>query len=301
LNYATDNPLGLPTYGPNAWGITACEGPDDGYHAYGAPPVASNPVPEQDGTICYYGMLSAAGHPDFVPQVTEDLRAAWARGHWHWRFALPDAFHSDVSGIVGQHPEIPWIRPTGPWVQRALFAIDQGPMALHFENARSGLIWNLLGGNPNIQRALATLPRAFPPDSIRIEGESAGTGDGIIHARSNASGLAALSLQAGQSRIWSFAQPAGAQYTIQVRYSNDNLPLGPLEAVQVLLDGNTVAQFSAQDSGTTGGGFDWNTFLETPTLGTAALIAGTHELEIKVTGGDGYGVEIDVVTLTRVP
>jgi hypothetical protein len=176
LDYATANPDGIPTYGPNAWGITACEGPEDGYHAYGASPVASNSVPEQDGTVCYYGMVSAMGYPRFRAQVRADLRAAWDRGHWHWRFGLPDAFHSDVSNIVAQYPDVAWIRRSGPWVQRALFAIDQGPMALHLENARSGLIWNLLATNKNIRRAMARLPRTALPDTVQREGEPPGTG-----------------------------------------------------------------------------------------------------------------------------
>jgi hypothetical protein len=43
------------------------------------------------------------------------------------------------------------LRKNGPWVQRALFAIDQGPMLLHLENAHSGLIWQLTARNPNLR------------------------------------------------------------------------------------------------------------------------------------------------------
>jgi hypothetical protein len=50
-----------------------------------------------------------------------------------------------------------------PWVDRALFAIDQGPAGLHLENARSGLIWALMKANPNIQRAATVLGPPPPP------------------------------------------------------------------------------------------------------------------------------------------
>jgi hypothetical protein len=41
-------------------------------------------------------------------------------------------------------------------------------MLLHLENAQSGLIWELLAQNANIQRALA---RLIVPTQILLEGE----------------------------------------------------------------------------------------------------------------------------------
>jgi len=298
IDYAVSNPSGFPTYGPEAWGITACEGPEDGYHAYGAPPLAIQNPPEEDGTNAYYGMLSAASYgPDLLSQSDSALAAGWDRGHWHYRFGLPDAFHSDVTEIVAQHPEIPWVRLAGPWLQRALFAIDQGPMLLHLENTRSRLIWDLLAGNANIVRGLARLPReAEAPSVIRIEGESTGTGEGIIRDRSNASALKTIWLQRDQSRTWQIRLPAPDQYMVEVRYSNDNF--GPLDDVELLVDGSSVAQFSAQDTGDFG--FGWNVFVETDPLGTVDLQAGMHDVQVRVTGGDCCGVEVDVIKLDRV-
>lgn len=40
IEHAVENPDNLPTYGATAWGISACEGPSDRYHAYGAAPLA---------------------------------------------------------------------------------------------------------------------------------------------------------------------------------------------------------------------------------------------------------------------
>lgn len=271
----------------DAWGISATEGPADKYAAYGLPELAIDPNPAQDGTVTYYGMLSASSFgADLKTEVVQALRAAWARGHWQHRFGLPDAFNMDAlkafpaatsamveveggsgdggavmqrsaaSGkasvllLAGQVWSVPvtvttpgWYRLTvrtsndnnGPletvtilvdgvpsgsfqppdthglvpgagwnvftdsiladqvdllagshvikfevaggdgyemdfmrldpvvgsdvraWVNRARFAIDEGPAALHIENARSGLVWALIEANPNIQRATKRL------------------------------------------------------------------------------------------------------------------------------------------------
>ncbi len=159
VDYAKRNPSSFRTYGPDAWGISAAESPDDVYRADGAPPVALNSSPEEDGTVTYYGMLSAVSFgPDLRARAVRALRRAWQRGHWHLRFALPDAFDDEID----QAPlacSSGCLRREGLWVQRALFALDQGPMLLHLENASSGLIWKLMAQNPSIRRALHRLRR----------------------------------------------------------------------------------------------------------------------------------------------
>lgn len=155
IAYAERNPRRYATYGPHAWGISAAEGPFDSYHAYGAPPLAVWDTPEEDGTVTYYGMVSAISlGPEYRNRVIAAVRRGWERGDWHPRFGLPDAFNDDIAQA---RPPANALRRTGPWRQRALFAIDQGPMLLHLENARSGLIWRLLARNPNIQRGWARL------------------------------------------------------------------------------------------------------------------------------------------------
>lgn len=158
IDHVLTNPQGFQSYGPTAWGISAAEGPYDAYHAYGAPPIAYNNNPEEDGTITYYAMLSAVSFGnDLREKATLALRNAWKRGHWHPRFGLPDAFNDDISQADPSDTENQILRGTGKWVQPAQFAIDQGPMLLHLENERTGLIWDLLEQNPNIQRAFNRL------------------------------------------------------------------------------------------------------------------------------------------------
>jgi hypothetical protein len=257
--------------------------------------VARDPEPYQDGTVTYYAMMSAVGFGDDLRQrAISALRKAWECGHWHSRFGLPDAFNDDISQadlMVEPGTDNSILLTSGPWLNRALFAIDQGPMLLHLENARSGLIWKLLAANPNIRRALT---RLSPTIEIALEAEE-GSGDGDMKSRSEASGDRTVWLQHGESHTLTFQSLGSARYAIVVRYSNDNF--GPLETVGISVDGANIGQFSAQDTGDFGAG--WKMFESSGPVGTVDLEPGTHELAIVVSGGDGYGVEIDMVTLER--
>ncbi len=158
IQHASRRPAGFKTYGPDAWGVSAVEGPLDEYHAYGLQPLAVDPQPAEDGTVSYYAMLSAASYgSDLRQRALSSVRRGWARGHWHGRFGLPDAFNDEIAEALRGRAPAHCIRSHGPWVQRTLFAINQGPMLLHLENARSGLIWKLLGRNEQIQTALSRI------------------------------------------------------------------------------------------------------------------------------------------------
>lgn len=151
--YATANPAQLPTYGPDAWGISAAANAGHGYEAYGAPVVALDRKPPQDGTVSYSAMMSAVTLGDDLRNAAvQAARKAWERGHWDPRFGLPDAWNDDIRKVASMSPSPTdqVLRQSGPWVQRALFAIDQGAMLLQIENARSGLIWKLMAANRNL-------------------------------------------------------------------------------------------------------------------------------------------------------
>ncbi len=298
IDYATSSPP-FKTYSSSAWGLSAAEGPQNLYGAYGAPTAALNPRPDQDGTVTYYGMGSALGFArksgDIRDKTLNDyimkgLDAAWSRGHWHYRFGLPDAFNADITPAVALAAErqasVTWLRKQGKWVQRALFAIDQGPMLLHLENARSGRIWKLLAANPNITRAVARL-QAQLPEQFRLEGEN-GQGNGSINWRSNASALKTVWLHAGEMRNWQFPFDGQGQYVVSLHYSND----GPADTVAVFLDNTQVGQCVTQSTG--GYGYGWNQFAEC-FIGNVTLSPGSHTLTVKAVSTDFYGVEIDYV------
>jgi hypothetical protein len=142
------------------------------------------------------------------------------------------------------------------------------------------------------QYVTVNVTHAAPPEII-LEGEE-GSGPGREMWRSNAFGLKTVLLYAGETQTFSFDLSATASYQIMVHYSNDNY--GPLEIVDVSVDGNFVVQFPAQDTGNWS--YGWNVFEESE-VGTVTLEPGQHSLAISVSGGDGYGVEIDKITLLR--
>ena len=113
--------------------------------------------------------------------------------------------------------------------------------------------------------------------------------------RSNASGTQTVSLHSGKIRTMTVDLPCAGTYELTVRYSNDNF--GPLETVSVFVDGTPVGSFQAQDTGDFGNG--WNLFLTSDPFGPWPLLwdAGSHQVTVAVSGGDGFGVEIDQVTL----
>ncbi len=146
---AIENPKGLPTLGPNAWGLTAC----DAASGYMVPGLFPDPLPMPgcrpdfdyaafdpednwgDGTVAPYGAGMALM---FSPQ--EALAALR-----HYRSL------TDESGrpLVWRDPRAA-LAVTGfmdsfnlgtMWVAPEQVAIDQGPLMLSIENARTGFLW----------------------------------------------------------------------------------------------------------------------------------------------------------------
>src|SRR5439155_23573555 len=110
----------------------------------------------------------------------------------------------------------------------------------------------------------------------------------------NASGPTTLQLDARETRSIRFSLTETASYELPAVYSNDKF--GPLESVEVRVDGSVIGSFNAQDTGDFG--FGWNNFLSSGALGRVTLGPGAHAVTVTVTGGDGFGVEIDFVGLT---
>ena len=153
---------------------------------------------------------------------------------------------------------------------------------------------------PTAPRPPTPVPPTAPPPTvpplpeIDLEGEF-GVGSGQVKERSEASGARTILLQAGESRTLSFDLIAGARYRLNIRYSNDNANDLPSELVAVAVDGDLLGQFVPQDTGDDG--FGWNVFAWSDIVGVVDLSPGHHEVVLSVTGGDGFGVEIDVVAL----
>ncbi len=113
------------SFSENRWGLTACIGPND-YQAYGAPP---NPA-IVDGTIA---PAAAACSIIFTPELS--LKAL--REYYHG-----SEFSQKIrSGMVGRFGLTDSFNMDEDYVADEAFAINQGPMILMIENARSGFVW----------------------------------------------------------------------------------------------------------------------------------------------------------------
>ena len=150
------------------------------------------------------------------------------------------------------------------------------------------------GGDKSSSSGESCLPAA---NQIIFQAEN-GTGSGQVKSRSNADGKETVWVHADESRTIPFTLCPGnsTRYRIRVRYSNDNF--GPLEVVSLQLDGSSVGQFIAEDTGDYGLG--WNNFTESSVPGPITLNPGDHKITILVNGGDGNGIEIDSIILDRI-
>ena len=160
-NYAMANPGKWKGYGPNLWGLTACDGPldvtlriggrDRTFHTYWARSVSPQEL-NDDGTIA---PTAAAGSIAFAPEIViPALRAMRDRfgEPLYGRYGFVDAFNPtfDVD-VKPQHGQV--VRGLG-WFDIDQLGIDQGPIVAMIENHRTGLIWKTLRKNPHVVRGL---------------------------------------------------------------------------------------------------------------------------------------------------
>jgi len=122
---------GFPGYGPDCWGLTACDG-DAGYGAF-------SPTNDR-GVIAPTAALSAM--PYTPAQSMSALRHFYeVLGNKIWgRYGFSDSFN------LARH-----------WVAAGNLAIDQGPIVIMIENFRSGLLWDLFMSCGEIAEGLRRL------------------------------------------------------------------------------------------------------------------------------------------------
>ncbi len=152
--YCLDNPGQFAGYGPNQWGLTACDGPGRLDTVYRGQPVkffryrargASARRVVDDGTIA---PTAAGGSVPFAP---EECLAALEH-MWTTRYdslvgpyGFKDAFNASYTFTDGTR---------GGWYDIDYLGIDQGPILIQLENHRSELVWDLMKKNAYIRRGL---------------------------------------------------------------------------------------------------------------------------------------------------
>ena len=125
------NPKQYKGYGENCWGLTASD-TYDGYNAHS---------PDNDlGTITPTAALSSFPYtPDYSMKALK-----------HFYYDLGDKIWSEY-GFTDAFNE------TKNWYAKSHLAIDQGPIVVMIENYRTGLLWKLFMGIPDIQNGLHKL------------------------------------------------------------------------------------------------------------------------------------------------
>ena len=160
--YAMANPSVWRGYGPDAWGLTASDGPLDStftidgrtrtFHTYWARGAGTDEL-NDDGTIAPTGVGGAVA---FAPEVAVPALVAM-------RTTYGDALFGQYGFIDAFNPTL---RTTGPrlhhgrivnglaWFDTDYLGIDQGPILAMVENWRTGTVWRLMRKNGDVTRGL---------------------------------------------------------------------------------------------------------------------------------------------------
>jgi hypothetical protein len=166
--YAIHNPLQWNDYGPNIWGLTACNGPRKEkvlpgetdryakdvktYYGYAARGAGLRHTLD-DGTIA---PTAAASSIAFAPEI-----AVPAIREMQHRFG--DAVYTRYGFIDAFNPSFHYTDRTlrtgrivadVGWVDTLYLGIDQGPIVAMLENYRSDLIWRVMRKNPYVRAGL---------------------------------------------------------------------------------------------------------------------------------------------------
>jgi hypothetical protein len=159
--YAIVNPHGWKGYGPDIWGLTACDGPADTtvtidgrpreLHTYWARGASFTEV-RDDGTLA---PTAAGGSIAFTPEIAIPALMAMRQRYGDRLFStygFLDAFNPTLTlPIRLQHGRID---PELGWFDTDYLGIDQGPILAMAENLRSDLVWKVMRRNPHVIRGL---------------------------------------------------------------------------------------------------------------------------------------------------
>jgi hypothetical protein len=130
--YSISNPLGFENYSDKNWGLTASDDPD-GYTAH-------QPMSNDNGTISPTAALASM---PFTPEESMKALKYFYRERGR-----------DLYGIYGPYDAF---NDERSWVQESYIGIDQGPIVVMIENYRTGLLWNTVMQDADVQTGLNKL------------------------------------------------------------------------------------------------------------------------------------------------
>jgi hypothetical protein len=159
--YAIRNPMDWRGYGPNIWGLTACDGPADyklpylgqtrQFHSYAARGVSRVDTVD-DGTIAPYAAIASLPFaPEIVVPAAREMYKKYG-SHIYSKYGFVDSFNPSFDYDVPlRHGKR--VRGAG-WFSTDYLGIDQGPIVAMIENYRSEMIWTVMRKNPYIRAGL---------------------------------------------------------------------------------------------------------------------------------------------------
>jgi len=126
-DYAVALKAQYPSFGEQAWGLTASDSPTGYNGLFGSPPSGSDDSAHRtDGTLAPAGAL---GSMPFTPEASGAALLHYLSKPELWgEYGLADAYNEEANP---------------PWVDPDVIGIDKGITLLMLENYRSGLIWKL--------------------------------------------------------------------------------------------------------------------------------------------------------------
>ncbi len=134
--YSIENPKHFKGYGPDAWGLTASDGPN-GYVAH---------APDRTND---FGTLTPTGALASFPYTPEASMAALKHDYRD--------LGSQLWGIYGLRDAY---NPDANWISPIYMGLNQAPILVMIENYRTGLVWKNFMANPEIGNMLKKLDQA---------------------------------------------------------------------------------------------------------------------------------------------
>lgn len=146
--YVQDQSHNFLTYSEFSWGLSASDGPGE-YNAYGARPAKSN---VHNGTIAPYAAMASINYlPKLVGQTAvyyyTEVEGLWGT------YGFKDAYNL---GPVNP-ASFPNLANQTPWMGSDVIGIDKGITLMMISNYKSGVIWENVMKNSNIQAGLTIL------------------------------------------------------------------------------------------------------------------------------------------------
>jgi len=138
LAYSIENPGHHKGYGPDAWGLTASDGPQ-GY------------IPQAPEIKDDHGNITPTGALASFPYTPEASMAAFK--HYYRDLG------AQVWGVYGPRDAF---NPDHDWISPIFMGLNQAPITVMIENQRTGLIWKLFMSNPEIKPMLDRIGSAAP-------------------------------------------------------------------------------------------------------------------------------------------